>query len=77
MIKDLAYAGESSVSMKPEVYTVPLDVFLFKRPEDRLPFLNNNYNATSKSQNTDNHFNENEQHENIYKNWSSPDYILK
>jgi hypothetical protein len=34
-LSDLNYAGDGGVSMKPETYSVPLDVLVFAKPDER------------------------------------------
>lgn len=36
-VRTTSYSGEDAFSMKPEYYTVPLDVFRLVRKEDRWP----------------------------------------
>jgi hypothetical protein len=37
VVRTTSYSGEDTYSMKPEYYTVPLDVFRLTRKEDKWP----------------------------------------
>ena len=45
VVRTTSYSGEDTYSMKPEYYTVPLDVFRLTRKEDKWPLNGHKKNS--------------------------------